>query len=73
MSHELLSNEQLQLWVKEASNKKALYVAIMQDFDDREFFPVYFEFYSDFQRYQNNVISESKIKFIDLIKLSNYS
>lgn len=59
-------------WVKKGLGNGVFYMLIMQDLEDKEYFPVYFHFYSDAQRYQENIISESKLKVLELIKLLQY-
>lgn len=69
---ELNTTYQRDEWIQAGIKAGHNYLIIMQDLEDKECFPVYFEFYSDTQRYLSNVISETKSKFIDLIKLSAY-
>lgn len=56
-------------WIKDGIANGNFYLLILQDLEDKQFYPVYFQFYSDAQRYQDNIISETKIKIIELIKL----
>lgn len=65
-------NNRLDEWIQAGLLRGMLYMLVMQDLEDKEFFPVYFGFYTDAQHYQDNIISESKLKVIELIKLSRY-
>lgn len=65
-------NDKLDDWVQTGLRNGMTYMLIMQDLDDKEYFPAYFGFYSDTQRYQENIISESKLRVVEFVKLTRY-
>lgn len=64
--------DKLDGWIQIGLSNGMFYLLVMQDLEDKEYFPVYFGFYSDAQRYQENIISESKLRIAEFVKLSRY-
>lgn len=65
-------SDKLDGWVQTGLLNGMAYMLVMQDLEDKEYYPVYFGFYSDCQRYQNNIISESKLRVVEFVKLIRY-
>jgi hypothetical protein len=55
-------------WKQFAISENYKYLLIVKDLEDGELFPVYFHTESKVKEYCNNIISESKLKVINLIK-----
>lgn len=56
-------------WLDFAINNKYNYILILKDLEDKEVYPVYFLSESDMDKYQRNIISESKVKVIAYFKV----
>jgi hypothetical protein len=56
-------------WLDFAINNKYNYILILKDLEDKETYPVYFSLESDMDKYQRNIISESKVKVIAYFKV----
>lgn len=67
-----MQKEQLSEWVRTGQQNGDLYLLIVKDLEDQQEFPIYFKFFSDCERYHENIISESKLKIIELIRLEQY-
>lgn len=63
-------NNQLPFWIDSGLKDNYNYLVIVRDLEDKDYFPRYFNFYSDYERYLENIISESKMKVVELIRLS---
>lgn len=57
-------------WFKKASGDKKEVLFVMQDLEDRGYFPVYFDNMSQADSYRNNIISESKLKIVSVYYLT---
>ena len=57
-------------WIKTGVENHSKYLLIVKDLEDKEYFPVYFEALPELKQYQNNIISESKLKVIEIFTLS---
>ena len=66
-----MTNEELKEWVERGRKENYLYMAVVYDIVDKDNFPVYFHFYSDLERYKENIISESKLSFKNYFKLGS--
>lgn len=58
-----------EFFIKFAIDNNYKFIIIAKDLEDKEIFPVYFIDEKQAVNYQNNIISESKIKIIKLIKI----
>lgn len=72
MTKSLISKSELKEWAERGRKDNYLYMAIVQDLEDKQMFPVYFHFYSDLERYRENIISESKLSYKDYFKLGSH-
>ncbi len=64
---------ELKNWVEQGRKDNYNYLLIVYDNQDKDYFPVYFHFYSDIERYRENIISESKLVAKQDIKLNSWS
>lgn len=55
-------------WMEFAKQENYQFILIVRDLEDGELFPVYFHTENKAKEYCNNIISESKLKVINLIK-----
>lgn len=65
-------DKQVTAWIESGISNNELYLLVLKDLEDQEYFPIYFKFYSDSKRYLENIISESKVKVVELIRLDQY-
>lgn len=65
--------DNLDEWVQRGLDNELSYMLIVQDLEDKEYFPVYFYFEFGVKRYTENIISESKLKVVKYLKLKDYS
>lgn len=56
-------------WTKLATDSGYKFLLILKDLEDKEIFPMYFYSMVELTKYQNNIISESKLKIIKEIKI----
>ena len=62
-------NDKLEEWIWLGKSRGINYLLVMQDLEDKEYFPVYFFNHEDCVRYRDNIISESKLKVVEIIEL----
>jgi hypothetical protein len=68
---QLISNIKMyNLWRKFAQDNNYNIILILQDLEDRQLFPVYFYNEKELVLYQSNIISETRVKFIDVINIT---
>jgi len=68
---QLISNIKMyNLWRKFAQDNNYNIILILQDLEDRQLFPVYFYNERELVLYQSNIISETRVKFIDVINIT---
>lgn len=67
----MTSDKELKEWVSQGRKDNYNYILIIFDLADKDYFPVYFHFYSDVLRYRENIISESKLAVKQEFKLNN--
>jgi len=58
-----------EFFIKFAIDNNYKFIIFAKDLEDKEIFPVYFVNENEVLNYQNNIISESKIKIIKVIKI----
>lgn len=60
-------------YINHAIDNMKKFIAIMKDLEDKDIYPVYFDSDLELNKFQQNIISESKVKImkIILIKLNN--
>ena len=56
-------------WIDLAKEQGYAFLVIVKDLEDGVIFPVYFDDEKELEDYQNNIISETKVKVIKVIKL----
>ena len=56
-------------WIDLAKEQAYTFLVIVKDLEDGVIFPVYFDDEKELEDYQNNIISETKVKVIKVIKL----
>lgn len=60
-----------QEWINRGIKEGYSFVIIAYDLEDKSYFPVYFSFEYECNRYKDNIISESKIKVIATYNLQS--
>ena len=56
-------------YVKHAVDNNYKFIILVKDLEDKEIFPVYFNFEKEVLNYKNNIISESKLKILEIINI----
>jgi len=56
-------------WILFANQLNYKFILILQDLEDYQVYPVYFNSIEELDNYKNNIISESKVKFIKQLNL----
>jgi hypothetical protein len=63
-----MTNEKFE-WQQYAIDNKYSYLLVIKDLESKDYFPVYFNYPQEVSKYKNNIISESKIKVVEVIFL----
>lgn len=57
-------------WERYALDNNYSWILIVKDLEDKDIFPVYFNSEKDADKYEHNIVSESKLKVLDKINLT---
>jgi hypothetical protein len=60
---------ELKQWIVQGRKDNYNYLLVVYDNQDKDYFPMFFHFYSDVMRYRHNVISETKVTPVEEYKL----
>lgn len=56
-------------WLQYAKLNNYKYICVMKDLEDNDIYPLYFKDNATLLRHKENIISESKIKIMEIIEL----
>lgn len=59
----------IESWEDFAKTNNYKYLLIAKDLEDKDLYPVYFNSQIDLDKFVNNIISESKIKVVEIISI----
>jgi len=59
------------IWLGHTKINRQKFVVIVKDLEDLSLFPLYFFTEHEVETYQNNIISESKVKVIKVLEIGN--
>jgi len=60
-----------EIYINFAVDNNYKFIIVAKDLEDMEIFPIYFSSEKEAINYQNNIISESKIKIIKVLKVKH--
>jgi hypothetical protein len=67
--HQLSYSGKIPEWKNFGKSNGFNYLAIIQDIEDNDYYPEYFTSVAEFNKFDNNIISEHKIKVIELLTI----
>jgi hypothetical protein len=67
----MINERDVDIWIIRGKESNELILLVIHDLEDKDYFPIYFKSEQEAYKYKNNIISESKLKVINEIKLTN--